>query len=217
LYAQRKRLVGWLDKLGLLVVLAGLFAQIFSYTSTTYWDTRDWYWANETLFTMICLGILLECLYLSIPYLNRHVKIWSALIVITGVICLGSFGNRLWHNFPYQVSGDMQKAYLEGENKLEANTPPGSVIGIKGGGEFGYFISGRTVVNLDGLINSYEYFQNLKNGKGAAFLDKIGLDFFVGYDYMLAIPPYHEMMASHLIAPVPYNDGTTLYRYVPSP
>jgi hypothetical protein len=37
---------------------------------------------------------------------------------------------------------------------LEKHTEPGSIIGMTGGGNAGYFIKDRTVVNMDGLITA---------------------------------------------------------------
>jgi hypothetical protein len=50
---------------------------------------------------------------------------------------------------------------------------------------FGYIVEGRTIVNLDGLINNPEYFHSLQDGQGAVFLDRLGLDFVNGSSAML--------------------------------
>ncbi len=217
LISQRKWVIGLIDQLGLFVLFVGLYAQIFSYTSTSYWDSSNWYWVSETLFTMICLGVVLEIIHRIFLKLKWPEKLWQVLLAAIGTGCLVSFGYMLWHDYQYSISPEQQQVYLMKEHLLEANTNPGALIGIKGGGEIGYFIQERTVVNLDGLINSYEYYRSLKDGRGSEFLDMLGLDYVIGYDYMLAISPYRETLASHLIAVGPVGDGDTLYRYVPSP
>lgn len=78
---------------------------------------------------------------------------------------------------PMQLSARMQGYYLESIHELEANTEPGSLIGSTGGGMIAYFIKDRTVVNLDGLMNTTEYFHLLQQGKAAQYLDRIGLDY----------------------------------------
>ncbi len=40
-----------------------------------------------------------------------------------------------------------------------------------------YFLHDRTIVNLDGLMNSAEYLQALQANRGAEFLDRMGLTF----------------------------------------
>ena len=55
------------------------------------------------------------------------------------------------------------RPYMEVLPFIEANTPPGDIIGMTGGGNTGYFIHDRTIVNMDGLINSYDYFHALQN------------------------------------------------------
>jgi len=48
---------------------------------------------------------------------------------------------------------------------IEAHTRPGDVIGMTGGGLIGYFVPDRTVINLDGLINSPAYFDLLRQNR----------------------------------------------------
>jgi hypothetical protein len=117
--------------------------------------------------------------------------------------------------FPYSVPPDLQEDYLVGIHALEDSTEPGSLIGSTGGGVIGYFIKDRTIVNLDGLINSPEYFSLLKIGHGAVFLDRMGLDYVFGSETVLTqSDPYSEIFANHLLK-VDYKSEGTLYRYIP--
>jgi len=50
------------------------------------------------------------------------------------------------------------------------HTEPGAIIGMTGGGNAGYFIKNRTIINMDGLINSYANFQAVKEEKAGAYL-----------------------------------------------
>jgi hypothetical protein len=217
LLSQRKWVILLIDQAGLFAVLAGLYAQIFSYTSTLYWDTSNWYWVNQTLFTILFLGVLLEIIHLNIKKIRWFEKIWQVSLGVMGASCLVSFVNMVLIEYPYSTPPAQEDVYLTRVHLLEANTTAGDLIGIKGGGEMGYFIQDRTMVNLDGLINSYEYFLSLRNGRGTEFLDKLGLDYVIGYDYMLATSPYREALADRLIAFKPFGAGETLYRYVLSP
>lgn len=81
---------------------------------------------------------------------------------------------------------------------LEENTPPGSVIGMTGGGNVGYLIKDRTIVNMDGLINSYEYFQVLKNGDAATYLYSHGMRIVFANPRLLSLPPYYGQFARYL-------------------
>jgi hypothetical protein len=74
---------------------------------------------------------------------------------------------------------------------LEKNTEPGAIIGMTGGGNVGYFIKGRTIVNMDGLINSPEYFRALKSRRAGLYLQEIGMDYiFSNPDILFQSEPY---------------------------
>ena len=60
------------------------------------------------------------------------------------------------------ITGQQMLHFMDVGPLLEEHTEPGSIIGITGGGNIGYFIHDRTVTNMDGLINSYPYFQALQ-------------------------------------------------------
>jgi hypothetical protein len=86
---------------------------------------------------------------------------------------------------------------------LEENTAPGAVIGMTGGGNVGYYIRGRTIVNMDGLINSPAYFEALKLGQASDFLTAIGVDYVFANPVILSGPPYRGQ----------YRTGPPLIRF----
>ena len=81
---------------------------------------------------------------------------------------------------------------------LEENTSPGSVIGMTGGGNVGYFIHDRTIVNMDGLINSNDYFHALKNREASTYLYKHGVRIIFANAQLLDVPPYYGQFAPYL-------------------
>jgi hypothetical protein len=81
---------------------------------------------------------------------------------------------------------------------LEENTPPGATIGMTGGGNVGYFISDRTIVNMDGLINSYDYFRAMKAGQAADYLQGHGLQYVFASTSLLKLPPYQGQFEGRL-------------------
>ncbi|GEM_PF-214969 len=80
--------------------------------------------------------------------------------------------------------------YLDAASFLEANTEEGALIGMTGGGNVAYFIEGRAIVNMDGLINSYDYFLALRAGRADEYLASIGLDYIFSNPDILKKPPY---------------------------
>ena len=93
---------------------------------------------------------------------------------------------------------DPNRPHMEVLQYLETNTPPGSIIGMTGGGNVGYFIRGRTIVNMDGLINSHAYFQALQNGTAPAYLREHGMTIIFANPQLLALPPYFDQFAPYL-------------------
>jgi hypothetical protein len=96
---------------------------------------------------------------------------------------------------------------------LETNTEPGSLIGITGGGTAGYFVHDRTIINMDGLINSYPYFQALQEFKAAEYLAAEGLNYILARPYILNIQPYAKQFNPYLERTVHSYYGKDLLRF----
>ena len=217
LVLQRKWVVTTARTMGLFALFLGFYAHILNYTGTSYVHIRSWYWPGEMLFTVICLGILLECVYLTLARIPKKSFVWGTAMVFFCLAVMASFAGMVMQRFPYSEPPEHQQDYLAGIQPLEALTETGSLIGSTGGGRIAYFIKDRTIVNLDGLINSPEYFQSLKLGKGAAFLDRMGLEYIIGNNYMLTnSDPYSGLFKDHLLK-ITNIDDQTLFRYIPSP
>ena len=90
----------------------------------------------------------------------------------------------------YQPASD--PAYMDVLPLIEKNTEPGAVIGMTGGGNIGYYIQDRTIVNMDGLINSYPYFKALQANQAPQYLhDTLGMDYIFANPYLLlSTAPY---------------------------
>ena len=84
------------------------------------------------------------------------------------------------HRIFYVIADQNSTSYLTHVQELESSTEPGSVIGMTGGGDMAYLIHDRTIINLDGLISSYAYFQALKNSRVTAYLEAIHLKYVFG-------------------------------------
>jgi hypothetical protein len=77
--------------------------------------------------------------------------------------------------------------------------PPGCVIGTLGGGSLGYFLPEYTIINMDGLINSYDYYQSLKAGKAPEYLLANGVEFVIARQFLIEeTNPYMFNFPGHL-------------------
>ena len=80
------------------------------------------------------------------------------------------------------------RPYMEVLPFIEENTQPGDIIGMTGGGNAGYFIHDRTIVNMDGLINSNDYFHALQNGEAPIYLSQHGVTIIFANPACLRFP-----------------------------
>jgi hypothetical protein len=147
---------------------------------------------------------------------------WPGYLLLLGTIGFLFFLHTryLVNRHPYSVSAEEQITYISQVRALENETPEGALIGMTGGGETAYFIENRTIVNLDGLINSSGYFEALKAGTADQFLADMGLDFVFGNSYMLLeSDPYRMIFEDRLIALkyIAGPDNFMLYDYIISP
>lgn len=205
-----------INELSLIPLSAACLIQIAYYNMTGYVNTHGWYWIAEMVLTVLLLGVLMECVYKGLKRATND-RLLNGGYVIAVVILFISFFNYLIPIVPWKVSEENERGYLLGAESLEQTTEPGAVIGSTGGGVLGYFVQGRTIVNLDGLINSYQYFQLLKSGEANSYLDEIGLDYvYANINMLTDSEPYQRMFKDRL----KYIDdvvGSSLLRYLPPP
>jgi len=92
-----------------------------------------------------------------------------------------------------------QYGYLDEKKFIESQTSPGDVIGMTGGGLIGYFVPDRKIVNLDGLINSAEYFEKLRSDQAKNYLEDIGVKYIYGEEpILLDSDPYRWIFTDHI-------------------
>jgi len=196
-FVYKKRTIQYGSKLALIPLIAGSGLQILSYTATAYGGQKEWYWVGELLLITLVGSFFLDML------LRPLLKIkFTRLITQTAAI---GFFLLLVYNMSEFVYISMPHGYFESTRRpmdvllfLEANTPPGSVIGMTGGGNVGYFINDRTIVNMDGLINSNDYFHVMKNGEAPTYLRKRGMTLVFANPQMLYLPPFHNQFGAYL-------------------
>lgn len=171
-----------------LLLTASIF-QIISYNAGGYSAMKEWYWITEPLFLVFGLGLAVWNL-VSLLFRQRAGKaaIWLGTVAFS-LIMAWNFSVVLVERMPHGAH-DPGGPFMDSDAFLEAHTPPGSLIGMTGGGNVGYYIKDRTIVNLDGLINSPQYFEALKAGQASLYLEAMGLDYVFANPDILAGTPY---------------------------
>jgi len=204
-----------LEKSWIYPLFVGCLIHIVMFTGTSYVNMRVWYWIPQMILITVLMGILFDRFFLSIlEKWNNNIRV----VIASGlIIALLSFSLAdLFQVTPWAVKESNKNAYLAGIKSLEAATEPYSVIGSPGGGVVAYFINDRTVVNLDGLMNSTQYFQQLKRYDIDPYLKEIHLDYIYGNEIVItASDPYQEIFRGHLKL-LGEVGGSYLYRYNPS-
>lgn len=193
-------------------VFTACLLQILYYTGSYYVNLRPWYWVNHLIFSVLLYSFSLDGWFSFVfaaknnPSRSLAFSTWVMLVVVMW----GSI--YLLNSFVIQKEAKMAY-YLEEVKQLEQHTPAGALVGMPGGGTTAYFIRERTIVNLDGLINSNDYFQHLKSGRGRDYLDQMGLDYVFGNAGMIEdSAPYYQLLEERLEPVVDILDFR-LYRY----
>jgi hypothetical protein len=217
LFLVKKRKARAVLQTGLVPLFVGGWIQIFSYNSTGYVSPQEWYWLAELVFTMIFAALLLDT-FLDLFFREWHAAhfgIWT----LAGLICI-SWTAQYYQNtiekMTYQPAPD-NRPYISELPFLESNTQPGDLIGISGGGNVGYFIHNRTIINMDGLINSYPYYLAMQNGAGADYLYKEGMRYIFANPEVLKAPPYSGQYGGRLTVVADYGDKDLLKLSAPNP
>jgi hypothetical protein len=124
----------------------------------TRWGTFHWHFAAH-----IPTAILILSFY--VPQLIRNPS--PALTVCSAaVFAAAAFAFNL---LTYKNKGDFHQGAFAAAVWARDNTPPDTVFALGDAGVFGYF-SERPTINLDGLINSYEYQLYVREGRVMDFL-----------------------------------------------
>jgi hypothetical protein len=221
LRTQRAFFIKAFRQLGLGNFLVACLAQISYYKLGGSVAQQPWYWVAESLLLLIGLGILLEGARLWLAerrprWVARSGKplaaLAAALILISYLAYIGA---------AIRAPGDgSNHFYLARPAWLQAQTEEGAVIAITGAGNLGYFTQGRTIVNMDGLMNSYAYFRHLQAGSAADYLAELGVDYIFGNEYIYTqTNPYEPMLEGRLepyaVYAIDAERELLLWRFIP--
>jgi len=212
LRANRKKGKAAVAQLSLIPLLSGAWLQILYYSMLGYAAHKEWYWVTQLVLTVLTFSLMLGILYTlirRIPY--RSVVVW-ALAAYAGISMGISFWQGIKSMMPYG-RWEPESPYMDIVPLLEEHTEPGSIIGMTGGGNVGYFIHDRTVINMDGLINSYAYFQAIQSRQGGEYLYRIGLDYVLANPLILDQQPYKGQFNEYLEPLKIFYGGKQLMHY----
>jgi len=212
LLTNKKRGKVALTQMSIIPLLGGAWLQVLYYNALKYAAHKEWYWVSQLVIIVLTISLVIGMLYTlmrKVPY--RSVLVW-ALAAYVGVSMGTSFWRAIQASMPYN-HWPADTAYMDIVPLLEERTEPGSIIGLTGGGNVGYFIQDRTIVNMDGLINSYDYFQALQTHTGGEYLQNIGLDYVLANPIILDQQPYKGQFNEYLEPLKVYYGGKQLMHF----
>lgn len=222
-----RRAVNKISHMALIPLAAGCGIQILSYTTIAYGGAKEWYWVGQMVLVTLAGSLLLDLILKSLQHLLLRHRSANATLLCDAKQCKEPMSRAvpekiryarvafqavsvlLGLSFAYQFNNYVttimrhnyfpaDRPYMEVLPFLEQNTPPGSVIGMTGGGNVGYFIKDRTIVNMDGLINSNEYFHALQNKEAPIYLNEHDMDIIFANAQLLNVPPYYGQFTRYL-------------------
>jgi hypothetical protein len=199
-------------QMSLIPLLSSAWLQVLYYNALKYAGHKEWYWVGQLIIIVLTLSLLLGMFYTllhRIPY--RSVLAWGFAAYV-GISMGMSFWNGIRQSMPYN-RWSTDAPFMDIVPLLEEHTEPGSIIGLTGGGNVGYFIHDRTIVNMDGLINSYAYFQALQTREGGQYLQNIGLDYVLANPVILEQQPYKGQFNGYLEPRNVFYGGKQLMHY----
>ena len=189
-------------QLGIIPLFCGAWIQAISYHITGYAAFKEWYWISQLATQVLVIALIAGMLYQAVCKYSATQKLLWLLATGTFIIMGASFWTTIHRQMQYNY-WETTDPNNEIAAFLEEHTEPGSVIGMTGGGNAGYFITDRTIINMDGLINSYNYFDLLKKKSAGAFLAEMGMDYILANPVILGQLPYRNQFE-------PYTEFTGL-------
>ncbi len=183
-----------------LPLFVGCVFHLFSYKATGYLHAKYWYWIPEILCVVIFIGIIIESVLRRYKRYLHGVFFSQMLVSIFCVVLVLNLAVPMIKRYSYIKSDVSDHQYIKEVKYVEDHTKPGDIIGMTGGGVIAYFIQDRTIVNLDGLINGTEYYEQLKEARAYEYLDEIGLDYvYAAKPMILESDPYGWIFQHRLI------------------
>jgi hypothetical protein len=216
---NKSRFLASLKKTALVPLALGCFVQFSYYEGSIYAAARYWYWIADTLVIVILLLILIDLIYDRLIQWKLPPWTLKGLIGILGLALISFYVIKVGYAASYQPDPARHDWYLKDTMGLEDATEQGSMIGMTGGGTIAYFIQDRTIINLDGLMNSYPYFLAMQKGDVSAILVKEKLAYIFSSDTVINFSdPYQVLFKDNLqkIKIIWGEEDFTLFRYLPT-
>jgi hypothetical protein len=160
-----------------LFILSFVFSGFVAYQLifVNWANTFTWYRLPALVVAAFFIFYILDTIHKSANYFFPGIMKWSPalLLILTSPLFVFRFIDTHLSNeddFPYSLRVATQW--------VKSNTPEDAVFALKDTGFFSYF-SERNTINLDGLVNSPDYYHDIIEHGLPKHLQNLGVDFFV--------------------------------------
>ncbi len=178
------------------------------------WGRPSWYYVPGYL--MMAMVVPIRC-YVAVFLIKKFIepkwkaesKVLMLAVVVMSALALIPYAydksNDGFHRVDKISSGDgigqwNMTRYLGTIQVMNLALPEDAIVGSWDAGRIGYF-SSVPVVNLDGLVNSYDYLDASMNGNVDSLLDKYGITHFAN------IMPVNEVFDNTLYEGIPIRNN----------
>lgn len=161
----------------ILALAALAFAKLVYYAATVEaaLGTYSWYFATNRLLRFLVILWLLSWLTKFLSERMRNAT-WPGVVVLSIVAILSARDFANYADHAAKPGSNWEILSWHGANWLNANLAEDEVVGSFDAGVLGYFCE-RPVVNLDGLVQSHEFYLHRKQGLPLADdLDDLSVD-----------------------------------------
>jgi hypothetical protein len=210
LFTNARQTLRAFSSMAIIPLMASSGLQIFSYTTTAYGGAKEWYWAGQMILTILVGSLLLQLILQPLQKIKNIQRVFEFASLSLCIFLAYTHITYVTEIMRYNYYPKDQ-SYMEVADYIEQHTRPGDIIGMTGGGNVGYFIQDRTIVNMDGLINSYEYFHALQNGEAPQFLSERGMNVVFANTGLLQLPPYFGQFDPYLETYTVYGGKSLLF------
>jgi hypothetical protein len=141
------------------------------------WAVFSWHFVLEGF--AVCLLLPYLCSRMAV-FVSPALQRWAVAATITVLACAAPV--VVLHDWRSDTSQSWQVTSYRAAKWVKTNLPADAVIAMKDAGIMGFY-SDRQVVNLDGLVNSFEYQESLKEGRFREFLRHSGVSYFAQHAF----------------------------------
>jgi hypothetical protein len=195
-YLRSRAFPGWrasgrapfIAALWLATLLHGLFVAVF-----LKWGAYYWHFASHVPVIIVLFSLALGAL------IRKAARPRVVFSVIAAALLVAVVGTSL---FERAERGVHHRPWYDAAIWARANTPANSTFAMTDCGLFGYFSQRRTV-NLDGVINGYQYQEVLRAGNLRRYLSACGVTHIVDYEVPTDSRSDHRIILPARLSPAP--------------